>query len=120
MQWRCKGVQRWVGRLCGGRTPRLPGGAEWRLAQVWLGGQRQAGQGAGVWGHRKPRVRPVVNICLSEASRVRPVANMCPSEASRVRPVANIRLVPSTPSVERGEGRGMMQNGTWPLEEQAG
>ena len=52
--------------------------------------------------------------------RVRPVVNIRPSEASRVRPVANIRLVPSTPSVERGEGRGMMPNGTRPLEEQAG
>lgn len=64
-------------------------------------------------------VRPVVNIRLSEASCVCPVANIHLSEASRVRPVANIRLVPSMPSVERGEWRGMMQNGTWPLGEQA-
>lgn len=84
------------------RRPEVGGAASWRRTPRLAGGA----EGASCAGVAR---RPAAGRSGS--------GRLGPSEASRVRPVVSVRLVPSTASVERGRWHGMMQNGTWPLEQ---
>ena len=87
--------------------------------------RRPEAGGTALW-RRAPRLAGGAEVRLAAGVARRPAAGrsgsgrLGPSEASRVRAIVHVRLVPSTPSVERGGWQGMMRNGTQPLKEQAG